>query len=47
MYNHPTLAATGAAATPTFFGELWVAIGLITLLFAGLAMLRLMPKPTE
>lgn len=46
MYNHPnTLALAGAgAAAPAMFGDLWMAIGLVTLLFALLALWRLRPR---
>jgi len=46
MYHHPNvLAMTGASAsTPALFGHLWLAIGLVTLLFAGLALMRLLPR---
>ena len=45
MYHHPnTVALSASASAPAMFGQLWLAIGLVTLFFALLALKRLVPR---
>jgi hypothetical protein len=44
-YTGNALPATGVAALPFGMGHLWVTIAALTLIFAGLALMRLRPRP--
>jgi hypothetical protein len=43
-YTGTALPATGAAALPFGMGHLWWAIAAMTLVFAGMALMRLSPR---
>jgi len=46
-YTGNALPATGAAALPFGMNNMWLAVGAITLIFAGLALMRLRPRPQK